>query len=316
VLETWKAAFPGLVKPQSQMPPGLVEHLRYPEDLFKVQRDLLGAYHVSDPTSFFTSEDFWAVPAEPAGTQLQPPFYLFNQSPGQNQPNFNLTSALIAKGSSKLASFLSVSGDPGDYGTLRVLTLPQGTTINGPVQASNTITANGTISQQLSLLQGPGSAVVTGNLLTLPVGNSLIYIEPYYVQSTDNQGYPTLQDVAVVFGDQAGFAPTLAAALDQVFAAGAGTSGSPAVAQAPTGSPGSRGGGALSPNVRALIDQAQSDYAAGRAALANGDLAGYGAAQHKLQQALADLAARAATQPTRPFASPTPNAPLSPTPSR
>ncbi len=316
VLETWRAAFPGLVKPESAMPPGLGEHLRYPEDLFKVQRDLLGAYHVSDPTTFFTSEDFWAVPPEPAGSQLQPPFYLFNQSPGQNQPNFNLTSALIAKGSSKLAAFLSVSGDPGDYGALRVLTLPQGTTINGPVQASNTITANGTISQQLSLLQGPGSAVVTGNLLTLPVGNSLIYIEPYYVQSTDNQGYPTLQDVAVVFGDQAGFAPTLAGALDQVFAAGAGSSGSPAVAQAPTGSPGSRGGGALSPDIRALIDQTQSDYAAGQAALANGDLAGYGAAQHKLQQALADLATRAATRPMRPSASPTPKAPLSPTPSR
>jgi len=316
VLETWKAAFPGLVKPQSQMPPGLIEHLRYPEDLFKVQRDLLGAYHVSDPTSFFTSEDFWAVPAEPAGTQLQPPFYLFNQSPGQNQPNFNLTSALIAKGSSKLASFLSVSGDPGDYGTLRVLTLPQGTTINGPVQASNTITANGTISQQLSLLQGPGSAVVTGNLLTLPVGNSLIYIEPYYVQSTDNQGYPTLQDVAVVFGDQAGFAPTLAGALDQVFGTGAGTSRGPAASPTPTGSPTPGGGGAASSDVQALIAQAQSDYAAGRIALARGDLAGYGAAQHKLQQALADLATRTASRSTRPSASPTPKAPLSPTPSR
>jgi len=157
---------------------------------------------------------------------------------------------------------------------------------------------------------------VTGNLLTLPVGNSLIYIEPYYVQSTDNQGYPTLQDVAVVFGDQAGFAPTLAAALDQVFGAGAGTSRGPAASPTPTGSPAPGGGGAASSDVQALIAQAQSDYAAGRIALARGDLAGYGAAQHKLQQALADLATRAASRSVRPSTSPTPKAPVSPTPSR
>jgi len=315
VLETWKSAFPGIVQPPSAMPPGLSDHLRYPEDLFKVQRDLLGMYHVTDPTSFFTSEDFWAVPPEPAGTQLQPPFYLFNQSPGQSGPNFNLTSALIAKGSSKLASFVSVSSDPGDYGAIRVLTLPQGTTINGPVQARNTITANGKISQQLSLLSGKGSAVVAGNLLTLPVAGGLIYIEPYYVQSTDDQGYPTLQDVAVVFGDRAGFAPTLAEALNQVFGQGAGSgvataSPTPSGSAPPSGSAGNNS--PVSTEIQGLIAQAQRDYAAGQQALRKGDFAAYGAAQAQLQQALTDLSGRAKATPSasaspsaRPSAKPT-----------
>ncbi len=321
VLETWKAAFPKVVLPQSAMSPELQDHLRYPEDLFKVQRDLLGMYHVNDPASFFTSEDFWAVPPEPAGNQLQPPFYLFNQSPGQTGPNFNLTSALIAKGAPKLASFVSVSSDPGDYGTIRVLTLPQGTTINGPVQAQNTITSNGKISQQLSLLAGKGSAVVPGNLLTLPVAGGLIYIEPYYVQSTDDQGYPTLQDVAVVFGDRAGFAPTLAEALNQVFGAGAGagvgssTSPSPVPSGSASASPGP--GGRVGSDVQALITQAQRDYADSQTALRKGDFTTYGAAQGRLAQDLKDLAARAKAPPSTPSARPSssarPSAPPTPT---
>jgi len=319
VLETWKSAFPGIVQPEAAMPPGLREHLRYPEDLFKVQRDLLGQYHVTDPTSFFTSEDFWAVPPEPAGTQLQPPFYLFNQSPGQSGPNFNLTSALIAKGSSKLASFVSVSSDPGDYGTIRVLTLPQGTTINGPVQARNTITANGKISQQLSLLSGKGSVVVAGNLLTLPVAGGLIYIEPYYVQSTDDQGYPTLQDVAVVFGDRAGFAPTLAEALTQVFGAGAGSGVSNPTSPAPSPSSSASSGigstGPVPPDIQGLIAQAQREYAAGAAALRKGDFAAYGAAQAQLQRVLADLSNRAkAPQAASPSARPSAKATSRPSP--
>jgi len=319
VLETWKSAFPGIVQPEAAMPPGLREHLRYPEDLFKVQRDLLGQYHVTDPTSFFTSEDFWAVPPEPAGTQLQPPFYLFNQSPGQSGPNFNLTSALIAKGSSKLASFVSVSSDPGDYGTIRVLTLPQGTTINGPVQARNTITANGKISQQLSLLSGKGSAVVAGNLLTLPVAGGLIYIEPYYVQSTDDQGYPTLQDVAVVFGDRAGFAPTLAEALTQVFGAGAGSGVSNPTSPAPSPSSSASSGigstGPVPPDIQGLIAQAQREYAAGAAELRKGDFAAYGAAQAQLQRVLADLSNRAkAPQAASPSARPSAKATSRPSP--
>src|SRR4051794_5900237 len=228
VLSTWMKAFPGTVKPESEIPDGLAQHLRYPEDLFKVQRDLISRYHVSDPNVFYSGEDFWAVPDEPGpSSEPQPPFYLFIQVPGQRRPEFNLTSALISRRSSKLASFVSVSSDPGDYGTIRILQLPQGVTINGPTQVQNTIESNSKVSTALTPLRLAGSRTISGNLLTLPVADGLIYVQPYYVQSTGDLGYPTLQYVAAVYLDRVGFASTLSGALEQVFGPGAGNSAQP-----------------------------------------------------------------------------------------
>ncbi|WP_322768046.1 UPF0182 family protein, partial [Frankia sp. Cr1] len=222
VLRTWMSAFPGTVKPKKEMPAGLLEHLRYPEDLFKVQRDLLASYHVLNPRDFYSQEDFWAVSPSPDNqNQPQPPFYVYSQLVDHSQPSFNLTSPLLAKGSSKLAAYMAVSSDPGNYGEFQVLRLPKGVTINGPVQVQNLIESKGEISKELSLLRGEGSQTIQGNLLTLPVAGGLLYIEPYYVQARENAVYPTLQRVAAVFGDRIGFAPTLDEALRQVFGASA-----------------------------------------------------------------------------------------------
>jgi uncharacterized membrane protein (UPF0182 family) len=287
VLETWMKAFPGTVKPQKDIPPDLVQHLRYPEDLFKVQRDLVSRYHVSDTNVFYSGEDFWAVPDEPGPSgEPQPPFYLFIQVPGQNEPEFNLTSALISRRSSKLASFISVSSDPSDYGKIRILQLPQGVTINGPDQVESTLEGNGVVSQQLTLLRGSGSDTISGNLLTLPVAGGLIYVQPFYVQARSDSAYPLLQRVAVVYGDQVGFASTLQAALAQVFGAGAGN----ATAQTPT-TPGASTT-AVTPEIQQLVTQAAQAYDAGTAALKTGNFQAYGDAQNRLKAALDQLNAR------------------------
>jgi uncharacterized membrane protein (UPF0182 family) len=303
VLRTWMKAFPNTVK--TDIPQELRVHLHYPEDLFKVQRDLIGKYHVTDPIGFYTQEDFWSVPDEPgnAGTQ-QPPFYQFAQFPGQAQPDFNLTSPLNSQRAPKLAAFMYVSSDPADYGKIRVLQLPQGVTINGPVQAKAAIESNSVVSSALSLLRQAGSTTISGNLLTLPVADGLIYVQPYYVQATGDQGYPTLQDVAVAYGDRIGFDRTLTGALTKLFGGGAGDTTTPS-----NGAPGGNAGGGstvASPAVQALTAQAQQAFDSAQQAFGSGDFAAYGRFQQQLQQTLAKLVTASKVKAT-PTPTPTPS---------
>ena len=314
LLQTWMKAFPGTVQPESTMPKDLKAHLRYPEDLFKVQRDLIGRYHVTDPQSFYSGEDFWSASQQPDdASQTQPPFYLYSQTPGESSPNFNLTSAMINRKSSKLAAYISVSSDPGNYGKFQILQLPEGVTINGPTQVQAAIEQNAYVSQQLSLLRGEGSKTIGANLLTLPVAGGLMYIEPYYVTSTGAQGYPLLQRIAVVFGDKVGFAATLNGALQQAFDSpaavtnGSGAGGTPT--PTPSGSASSPGGGGttVSPTLAQAINAAQSAYDAGVKALAQSppDFTAYGKAQTALQAALT-AAANASKAAASATPSPTP----------
>ncbi len=310
VLRTWMKAFPGTV--QSDIPDDLRAHLHYPEDLFKVQRELIGKYHVTDPVGFYTEEDFWSVPDEPGNAgSPQPPFYQYAQLPGQTGPNFDLTTPLISQRAPKLAAFMYVSSDPSDYGKIRVLELPQGVTINGPVQASAAIESNATVSQQLSLLSRGGSKVVPGNLLTLPVASGLIYVQPYYVQSTGSQGYPTLQAVAVAYGDRVGFDQTLAGALTKLFGTGAGTGVTPSSGPSPGTRPGTGTGTAVTADVQSLINQANTAFNNAVAAFGRSDFAAYGRYQQQLQQALTKLAAASKAKVT-PSPSPSPSPSASP----
>jgi hypothetical protein len=352
VLRTWMKAFPGTVKPNKDIPAALRANFRYPEDLFKVQRDVLASYHVTDPRAFYSQEDFWAVsPAPDVQNQPQPPFYVYSQLPGRDSPSFNLTSPLISRRSSKLAAYVAVSSDPGTYGQFQVLQLPQGITINGPLQVQNLIESDGAIAQQLTLWRGGNSDTIEGNLLTLPVAGGLIYVEPYYVQAKGASGYPTLQGVAVAFNDKVALSTTLSDALDKVFGAGAGTAAEGATAggagggsTTPGGGGATAGGGAspggggttLSPDLRQAAADAQAALVAGQQALAKDpqDWTAYGKAQDDLRAALGRISTLTAVTPTPaapterpttgPSASPTasassaasPKPPASPSPSR
>ena len=233
ILAAWKAVFPGSVTPMSQMSADLMAHMRYPEDLFKVQRTVLAKYHVTDPAEFYSESDFWKVPDDPAkdGNSPQAPYYLTLKMPDQQVAAFSLSSVYIIGGNTDrnvLTGFLAVdsetspgTGVPGqrnpDYGRLRLLELPRSLSIAGPGQVQNTFNSDPTASQTLNLLSQQGSQVIKGNLLTLPVGGGLLYVQPVYVQSSTGTQYPLLRKVLVSFGDKVGFADTLREALDQVF---------------------------------------------------------------------------------------------------
>jgi uncharacterized protein len=310
LLKTWMKIYPDLVRPEAEISDALREHLRYPEDLFKVQRELLTRYHVTDPRQFFNTQDFWRVPADPTQGQgaAQPPYYIVAQAPGQERPTFQLTSALNALQRDNLAAYVTVSSDPEDYGEFQVLELPGSQAVLGPGQVQGRFNSTPEIAREVSLLDQRGSQVRYGNLLTLPVGGGLLYVEPLYVQA-EGLPYPILQFVLVAFGDRVAFATTLSEALDRLFGAGAGqqapdTGGGPrptgTPTPTPTGTPGASpttpappapGDGALSPELSRALTQLSEAYAELQAAFRSGDVARIGAAQTAVNRAAAAVAA-------------------------
>jgi uncharacterized protein len=227
VLRTWMNIFPGTVQPSSAINNELRQHFRYPEDLFKVQREMLARYHVNNPSVFFTNDDFWNVPADPTQNQPgvdQPPYYILAGSPtGPGSAQFQLTSALVSLRRPFLASYISVGCDPQNYGKITVLELPSESQTLGPEQVQNRFVSSAEVSKELNLLRQSETDVRFGNLLTLPVGGGLLYVEPVYIERANRQAtFPQLNRVLVAYGDRIGYDPTLRGALNQVFGAGAG----------------------------------------------------------------------------------------------
>ena len=285
VLATWSKAFPGTVTPKSKISKDLMSHIRYPEDMFRVQREILSSYHVQTAAAFYGGQDFWRVPRDPstfgANAGAQPPYYLTLQMPGDKKPEFALTTPFVPRGGREnLSAFAVVNSDAGpNYGKIKVLQLPRSTNIAGPSQVASNFEAKPEVANSLSLLRRGGSDVVLGNLLTLPVGGGLLYVQPVYVRATANSAaYPLLQKVLVSFGDQIGYGDTLEGALDQVFGGNSGTT-STSGSTTTTGTTNNSLASALASAKQALAD--------GQAALANGDFAAYGLAQDRLKSAIA-----------------------------
>ncbi|WP_062984520.1 UPF0182 family protein [Nocardia anaemiae] len=228
VLKAWRGVFPGAVKPQSEISPELRAHFRYPEDLFKVQREMLTKYHVDNPREFFTNNAFWSVPSDPTtegGTFNQPPYYvLLGDASANNKPVFNLTSAMVGYNRQFLSAYISVRSDPDGYGKFTILQLPTDTQTQGPQQTQNSMTTAPEVSSQKTLLSN-SNKIRYGNLLTLPIADGgILYVEPFYNERNTGAGsstFPQLLRVLVSYRDVAGsvkvgFASTLADALNQV----------------------------------------------------------------------------------------------------
>jgi len=296
VLKTWSKAFPNIVKPKSAISASLMEHIRYPEDLFRVQRDILSAYHVKTASAFYGGQDFWRVPRDPstfgANASAQPPYYLTLQLPGATKSAFSLTTPFVPRGGREnLSAFAVVNSDSGpDYGKITVLQLPRSTNIAGPSQVASNFEAKPEVANSLSLLRQGGSDVVLGNLLTLPVGGGLLYVQPVYVRATSNAAsYPLLQKVLVSFGDQIGYDDNLKGALDQVFGGNSGTTSTTT-----TGTTSGATTGTKSADLVAALQSAKQAIADGQAALTKGDFAAFGRAQDRLKSAItAALSAQA-----------------------
>lgn len=238
ILKSWERAFPGSVQPTSKISGALMSHLRYPADYFKVQRSVLGKYHVTNPSEFYVGQDFWQTspdPTQAASTEdsknvpAQSPYYLTMQMPGMDSPRFSMSSSYTPEqGQDVLTGFLAVDSETGSspgnpaesFGKLSLLVLPSSNPVSAPRQVQNTFNTNAEVSRELNLLRTGNSNVISGNLLTVPVGGGLLYVQPVYVKSSSSGGgtsYPLLRKVLVSFGDKVGYADTLDGALDAVF---------------------------------------------------------------------------------------------------
>ena len=286
ILKAWSSAFPGVVEPRESIPDELLSHMRYPEDLFKVQRNLLAEYHVTRAQTFYNSTDQWEVPEDPTDrTKSQPPYRLSVRTPtGGAEPVFSLTSVFVPQNRQNLASFISVDADAAqeDYGQLRILRLPGNTQIPGPSQIANQFAADEEIQNALLAFTRTNSKALYGNLLTLPVGDGLLYVQPLYTLREAGEGtYPVLRFVLVSFGKEVGYGPTLASALDNVLGvtdAGESVTDPDDPAEPPPGEqpttppPGNA-------TVASLLGQAESKFEEAEQALQDGDLQGYADAQ-------------------------------------
>ena len=304
LLQAYSRAFPGTVQPKSAISSDLLSHLRYPEDLFKVQREILGRYHMTNPYTWYAQSDLWQVPNDPvkANTDTkEPPYYLSIKWPGDANPIFSQTTVFVPRLRSNLASYLAVVAEATspDYGKLRVLRMSDTHQIDGPGQTFNAINNDQKVAETLRPFLNQGAASATyGNLLTLPMGNGLLYVAPVYTQRQGNTGsYPALAYVVVRFGSHVGIGSTLQQALDEVFSgdAGADTGEKPAGTASPSASPSPSGSASPTPSgtatanpaAVALLDRAQTAFEAADAALRKGDLATY---QSKVNEAKAALA--------------------------
>ena len=306
ILKTWMKAFPGTVKPKSDISPALMSHLRYPEDIFKVQRDLLAKYHVVDPGTWYQNSDLWRVPADPTGTstadstvQKQPPFYLSLRMPDQPEPKFSLTSVYVPNAEREnLTAFMAVDAEASspDYGQFRILRLPGNVQIPGPGQVANKFQTDDSIRTALLPLNQPssGARAQYGNLLTLPLGGGLLYVQPVYSVRTSGAGsYPVLRYVLVGFGDRVAFGSTLQEALGKVFNASVDTGEDPGggTKPPPTQPPANQ-------TIKQALTEAQTAYDAAQAALKAGNLAEYQNQVNKMNAAVERAATASNATPT------------------
>ncbi|MET9349693.1 UPF0182 family membrane protein [Streptomyces termitum] len=296
VLKTWMKAFPGTVKPKSDVKGDLLEHLRYPQDMFKVQRELLTRYHVTDPAQFYSGSDAWQVPDDPTNKDnvAVPPYYLSMKMPGDAEQRFSLTTTFTPNGRPNLGGFMAVDADATskEYGRLRLLRVTED--VPGPAQVQSKLNGLPDVATFVRDMKGADSDIQYGNLLTVPLDGGFLYVEPVYAQGR-NALYPLLKKVAVSYvdadqpdgdttKDTTVFENNLTTALNAVF----GVEGT----TPPTTPPGTdqptkpQPPASADAELKKAIADAQKAYDDGEAALAKQDWTAYGKAQDELQKAL------------------------------
>lgn len=307
ILQAWNEIYPGTIVPMSEMSGELMSQVRYPSDLFKLQRNVLGDYHVVDPGTFFSGDDQWSTPSEPtwggsAETAPQQPPYYLTMSVDDQDPAFTLYSTFIPRdGRNVLYGYLSVNADAGstagevseNYGRLTLQMLPKDQSIPGPGQVQNTFDTDDSVSRELNLLRQGASEVINGNLLTLPVGGGLLYVQPVYLRSTGATSFPILRKILVAFGDDIAFEDTLDEALDALFGGDSGAEAGDSGVPVPEGEPLPEGEPAppapttdLQAQLDAALQEAVTAMQERQAAYAANDVVAAAQADQRMQDAL------------------------------
>lgn len=277
VLAAYRRAFPALFKPLEAMPPGLKAHLRYPQDLFEVQAERYRIYHMQRPQVFYNKEDQWDLPREKYAGSPAPvePYYILVRLPGEERLQFLLITPYTPSNRDNLIAWMAARSDYPGYGELVVFKLPKERLIFGPMQMEALIDQDTVISRQLTLWDQRGSMVIRGNLLVIPIEQSLLYVEPVYLVAEENN-LPQLKRVIVGYGDKVAMRPTLDEALSVIF--GGAERKVPPVAGAQPRQIQDR----LSKGAE-LIDKAEQG-------LARGDWASFGEAMERLKELLSSAA--------------------------
>jgi uncharacterized membrane protein (UPF0182 family) len=299
----WGKIYKGLFTPGDQMPADLRAHMRYPEDLYSVQADVLTIYHMKDPQIFYNKEDVWEIPMEIYGAEEIPvvPYYEVLALPGETVPEFALLQPFAPLTKKNLASLMVARQDGEHYGELLVIDFPKDKLVFGPSQVEARISNDPIISSQLTLWNQSGSQVIRGNLLVVPINQSVMYFEPLYLQAQQSP-IPELTRVIVSYGDQVVMEPTLSDALTKIFgeridtgsttttAPGSTTTTVPSGTTTTTTAPGSTTT-TLTSDRAALIAQANQFYQGAIAAQKLGNWAEYGRQIEELGKVLDALAA-------------------------
>ncbi|NJP42401.1 UPF0182 family membrane protein [Actinacidiphila epipremni] len=292
VLKTWMKAFPHTVRPKADIPAGLLDHLRYPQDLFKVQRQILTSYHVTKAADFGDGDQVWKVPDDPAtkGGKAVPPYYMSLRMPDQPAKTFSLTTTFTSDDREDMSAYMAVDADATspDYGTIRLLRMPASPSVDGLKSVQSKIDSASRSDPEIARMKGSGtdSAVVYGNLLTVPLDGGLLYVEPVYVRGAGDD-YPLLGSVTALYNGRTSHAPTLSRALDDLLGRAGGAAAPKSGASGTAAPPGS--GSSLE---QALAD-AQKAMDDSDAAMKKGDRVAYGAAQRRLATALQEAEAAA-----------------------
>ena len=300
LIRAWQGVFPTLFRPISELPAGLKPHLRVPEELFNAQTLVFAKYHVTDPLTFFQGDDLWTVPQNPTSESGQLPleaYYVYMRMPGETDPEFLLLQPMVPKGKPNMIAWVAARNDGDAYGGVRVYRFPRDTSIFGPVQIEARIDADPIISSQVTLWSQSGSEVVRGNLIVVPVKDSIIYLEPLYLQSTGS-AIPEFTKIVVASPTKVVWGDTLDEALNLLLAGGPGPTptpspspgASPSPGVSPTPSPTSGPNVTPQPaDVQALIRYANERFEVAQAALRRGDFATYGVEMDEVAKTLRQL---------------------------
>jgi uncharacterized protein len=287
VIRTYAKAFPGLLKPIAELPKDLQSHIRYPEDLFTVQARMYSTYHMQDPQVFYNKEDLWVIPRLPQeGREREmEPYFTIMRLPGESKEEFVLLSGFNPSGRDNMIALLVARMDPPRYGGMIAYQFPKQKLVFGPRNIQARINQDPVISQQIALWNQQGSRVITGNLLAIPIEQSLIYVQPLYLAAAEQGALPELRRVVVAYGNLIAMEPTLEAALGRIF--GARVRGDEQAAQpAERGPAAAPAAGAA---IGAAVQRAWEAWQRGQEALRKGDWALYGQEQKRVEEALRQL---------------------------
>ena len=312
IIQAWNGAFPELFTGIEEAPTELLEHFRYPENLFQVQAAQYTNYHVTNPDVFYGKQDFWALPVDPtisseANQFGMRPYYVLMRLPGEDEESFVLILPFTPQNRQNMVAWMAAKSDSGeDYGQLISFQFPAGVNVDGPTQIFSRINQDARFSAERTLLSQGGSDVLFGDFLVVPLEDSLLYVQPVYVQSQQPNAIPELKRVVVVNGSQIGLGTTLTEALEDSVV------GEVAPPTPPDGEePPQPPEGSVEEQIQALLDEAAEHFAAADAALREGDLATYqteiDAAQQATAQAQDLIAGLLGVATTTPSPSPSPS---------